>query len=116
MMDSLFDVEPPTIAAVTNSAIKRAEIHADGDWLAKAMESVRFCARMKPTFTTDDVWARLEFQRVEGTHEPRAMGAVMRHAKAEKIVMPTGEYRVSERIECHGRPVAVWRSMPHVVE
>lgn len=100
---SLFDDEQP------DAAIAEAEAHADERWFAQALAVVRVLALRGEPFTTDDVWARLE--RMEtSTHEPRAMGAVMRRAKAAGLCRPTDDYRPSVRPEHHRGPVRVWVS------
>jgi hypothetical protein len=92
-----------------DAALQRVEDNADAEWKQAALEATRLCAVEMPEFTTDQVWrvlARTEY----GTHEPRAMGAIMRQAVALGWVKPSNEYRTSERPECHKRPVKIWTS------
>lgn len=80
---------------------------ANMEWKDLAEDAVTWCARMRPTFTTDDVWKRMMQVDPEATvSEPRGLGAVM--ARNDSII-PTGQYVPSERPECHRRPVRVWR-------
>lgn len=100
---SLFGDEQP------DAAIAEAEAHADERWFAQALAVVRVLAHRGEPFTTDDVWARLD-RMGTSTHEPRAMGAVMRRAKTAGLCQPTDEYRPSVRPEHHRGPVRVWVS------
>lgn len=93
-----------------DAALERVEAHADAEWKQAALEAVRLCARQMPEFTTDQIWKVLD-RTDYGTHEPRAMGAIMRQAVGLGWVKPTNQYRTSDRPECHKRPVKVWDSM-----
>jgi len=37
------------------------------------------------------------------------LGAVMKAMARDGAIRATGEYRKSSRVDCHARPVAVWR-------
>ena len=89
-------------------SIDVAEQHADTEWRTTAEAILfRYAAGARP-FTTDDLWAELERTGVT-THEPRALGAIVRRASTVGTIVPIG-YRPSTRSECHGRPVRVWVS------
>ena len=103
-MTTLLDL----IDQVTNEAIDRVDRNADPDWKEHALTVVEQLAMTRATFTTDDVWARLD--PAFATHEPRALGAVMRKAAALGLIRATSTYENSTRVECHGRPVRVWES------
>ncbi len=90
------------------AAIAVAQSHADPAWLAAADRAVRGCAAVFHDFTSDDIWHSLVLSDVT-THEHRAMGAVIRKAIADGIIVPTGGYRPSVRTQCHGRPVRIYR-------
>lgn len=93
-----------------DEAIARVERHAAPDWKAEAWDAVQVVAARAEEFTTDEVWAELA-QRRNGasTHEPRAMGAIMRNAEAAGLIEPTERWRLSDRAACHRRPMRVWR-------
>lgn len=91
-------------------AIKQVEKNASVEWLRVALLCVIDVARVMPTFTTDDVWERVGLLGVT-THEPRAMGSVMRRAVKDGVCVATPSYERSSRVECHARPVRVWRSL-----
>ncbi len=90
-------------------AVAAAGQAANPEWVQRARLAVGLLAGQRETFTTDDVWARLDGHAA--THERRAMGAIMRWAEREGLVRKTGGYVPSSRPECNGRPVAVWLSV-----
>jgi hypothetical protein len=92
-----------------DEAIARVGANADPGWLRKAQEAIYLLMDEGP-FTTDDVWAVLNDWYVKPPREPRAMGAAMRIAQQEGWIVATGNYRKSERVECHGRPVMIWEA------
>jgi hypothetical protein len=92
-----------------DDAIDRVDENAQKDWKDAARVAVAALASLKDTFTTDDVWKLLETQGYQ-THEPRALGAVMRRAARNGLIESTDRTRLSERPECHRRPVRIWRS------
>jgi hypothetical protein len=102
-MATLFDAEE-----ARDEAIARVEAHAPEGWVQRARDTVTLVAGTQFDFTTDEVWQEL-FGPV--THDHRAMGAVMRRAKTNKVCVPTGQYQTSTREVAHGRPVRVWRSL-----
>lgn len=96
------------------SAQDRVEANADAEWFNAALDATRYCAIIHATFTSDDVWDRLDTKYPGlATHDPRAMGAVMRHYARLDIITKTGAYTPSRRVECHARPVMVWQSLIH---
>ena len=97
-----------TARDAANEAIDRVARNADSVWLHWANKAVAR-ASLDGHFTTDDVWDWLDTWGVDAPHEPRALGAVMRNFARSNRITTTGEYVKSTRIECHGRPVAVWR-------
>lgn len=105
------------IAAATaarDEAIDRVEENADPDWAEAAYLACCLVAEEEPLLTTDNVWqtlARLFPQYA--THEPRAMGAVMRRAARDNKIQATNHYWKSIRPECHYRALMVWKSLIH---
>lgn len=90
-------------------AIQQADHHADQRWKQAALETVRRLAEQLDEFTTDEIWAVLDGLNVD-THEPRALGAVIRQASRKGWITKTGRTRQSQRPECHARDIAIWRS------
>ena len=100
-MGTLFDAED-----ARDEAIGRVGDAAPRDWMEDAKAAAIGVSLARFDFTTDDVWQVLGDQ---APPEPRAMGAVMKSLAGDGLIRPTGEYRKSVRVECHARPVAVWR-------
>jgi hypothetical protein len=87
--------------------IDQAAAHADEVWLKTARRVVWWLIQDGQPFTTDECWARLAALDVS-THEPRALGAVLRAAARAGLIRASGEYRKTTRPEAHSRPVPVW--------
>jgi hypothetical protein len=103
MQDDLF-----SSFAARDEALQRVDQNADDAWKQRAETVVLLLARMRQTFTADDVWAYLAAHHDVATHEPRALGAIItRLAKANKI-RKVG-YTPSTRR--HAAPVAVWSAV-----
>lgn len=100
---TLFDA--PTGDTLRDEALARVELNADARWFHRATRFIRWL-KAGVEFTADDVWYSLGDE--ETTHEPRALGAVIRAAAKANLIRKTGAYRPSTRPACHSRPVAVW--------
>lgn len=79
------------------------------DWIAHALVLIEHLSSSLDTFTADDVWLLSETCGLGSPREPRALGAVMRRARAQGLCHPTEHYVLSKRAACHSRPVRVWR-------
>jgi len=91
-------------------AIDQVERAAGAAWLTRAVAAISFVARIRPEFTTDEVWQVLSGAGEAGRpREPRAMGAAMRVAHLTGICVPTTETMMSIRVACHRRPLRIWR-------
>lgn len=111
---TLFDAPPARPVVTVNAArlaadeaVERVGEHADGAWMLAAERIVAGWPSGQ-LFTTDDLWRFLLAAGVE-THERRAMGAVVRRLATSGAIRSTGQYRPSTRVECHGRPILIWR-------
>lgn len=93
-----------------DEALGRVESNATDEWKEAALDAVRYVAGKRREFTTDAVWSILERSRID-THEPRAMGAIMRVAASHGYCESTDRTRQSVRPECHARPIRIWRSL-----
>jgi hypothetical protein len=91
----------------TDEAVKRAATHANQRWMGEAEAAVEVLIKKGESFTTDEVWRLLSHFNVE-THEPRAMGAIIRKFVKEGRLEHVG-YQKTLRPESHRRPVSVWR-------
>jgi len=96
---------------VTNEAISQAEQNATKEWMDYAWEALKQVAYQNKTLTTDDIWAILDRYPNIQTHEPRAMGAIMRKAVKHKWIRKTGNYVTTRRPIAHQKPIAVWESL-----
>lgn len=93
-----------------DQAIDRVERNANREWRALAQAAVGKLAVHRPEFTTDDVWDALEEWEAVETHEPRAMGAVMRTACRAGAIAKSGMVVPTRRKSAHGRDIPVWKS------
>ena len=94
------------IASSRDEAIDRVETHANREWKEVAYLTAIEVGKRQGTFTSEDVWDAISGVT---THEPRAMGAVMRRLRKENIIMPTDTFVISTSPLGHGRPSRVWR-------
>jgi hypothetical protein len=99
-----------TNVEITNEAVERVERNADERWKFAALTAVIYLSHRRAEFTTDDVAEFLSHTDVT-THEPRAMGAVMRRAARQGFIVATDRYRPSTRPQAHQNPKRVWRSL-----
>ena len=107
---SLFDV--PQAIALAEQAIEQVGLNADQVWALEALKVVQMLSIQRHDFTTDDVWKWMnQLHPTMTTHEPRAMGAVMRKAAASRLCVPTERYSKSLRPECHRRPIRIWKGL-----
>jgi hypothetical protein len=88
------------------AALEKAERHANQVWLHAARQVVWQLIKAGEPFTTDDCWAHLDTLGV-ATHEPRALGVVMRAAAKAGLIRKAG-YRNTTRPEAHSRPIPLW--------
>jgi hypothetical protein len=98
-------------AAITarDNAVTRVGAHADPDWVEQTLDVIYCLAVSHDEITTDDIWQTVG--EVAATHEPRALGSVMRQAARLGYVRATDRYTPSARPACHARPVRVWASL-----
>jgi hypothetical protein len=88
----------------------RAWDAANTDWKAAATAIVRHLAETRAEFTADQVWAELDALGF-ATREHRAMGAVMRAAAVDGLIVKTDRVTPTSRPCANRRPVAVWQSL-----
>lgn len=93
-------------------ALTQVADNANPSWKIAAFRTVVHLAVRFDEFTADHVWEYMEkhYPNVE-THEPRAMGAILRNARSCGYIEPTGRYVPSRRATKHCSPTAVWRSV-----
>jgi hypothetical protein len=90
----------------------RAQLNADEYWWQCMVECAKAVARHKPYLLTDDV-VRLCKERHPNlfTHEPRAMGPVMREGARLGYFTKTQDWVESTQKQCHRRPMRIWFSL-----
>lgn len=88
----------------------RAWNNANTAWRDAACSIVRNLAVTCREFTSDHVWAELDALGFR-TQEHRAMGAVMRAAALDGLIVKTDRVVPTNRPCANRRPVAVWRSL-----
>jgi hypothetical protein len=103
---NLLDIIAATEAK--EKAIAQVATATNPEWFAECYRIVVATATNTKEFTTDDIWQALADAHLPTPHEPRAIGAVLRHAAANKLIRPTDRYRPSHRVACHARPIRVW--------
>ena len=96
--------------AARDAGMTDALAAADVAWVEEARRAVWWCATQMDTFTTDDVWDRLDSREVPPPREPRAMGPIITRATKAKAITDTGE-RVPSRRR-HAAPIPVYRRTP----
>jgi hypothetical protein len=96
--------------AAKADGMARAWDHANTNWKAAATAIVRHLAETNREFTADSVWAELEALGFT-TREHRAMGAVMRAAAMDNLIVKTDRVVPTTRPSANRRPVAVWQSL-----
>lgn len=75
-------------------------------WAKAAYGVVVKVATSYEEFTPDDIWAT----GLEKPLEARALGGVMRRAKAEGLIEKTGRVRPTAQPESHSTDVTIWKS------
>ena len=94
--------------AARDEAIERVDQNANTEWKKTAEAAVIHIARMRPTFTADDVWDHLRKHTSCETHEPSALGAIFNKLRREGRIRHTGEFIISRRQTRHAAPIRVW--------
>lgn len=97
---------------VTNEAIERAGTNANPTWREAAEAAVYRVCKRHEFFVSEDVWQELGAgEQTASTHEPRALGAVMRQAARLGYCVATERWQKTQRVAAHRRPQQVWRSL-----
>jgi hypothetical protein len=101
----LSDKTPEQAKKETDEAIKRVDAHAQKKWQDEAAHVIWRLARSGETFTTDEVMTTMEASENK-THDPRALGPIIRRAITKKVIHATGDYVKSTRR--HSSPIPVY--------
>lgn len=95
------------IDMLTDEAIARVDANADAAWKEQAYATGARLSRTMHTLTSDDIWLELDGQ----THEPRAMGPVMRRLARDGYIRSTNGFVKSRSPKGHGHPTRVWECL-----
>lgn len=103
-------MEPTLFDAIVerDEAMGRVERNTDTDWAQAAENTIRWLARSRPLFTTDDVWFDLASRTNLEAHDNRAIGPVMKRMQAQGVIQPTDVFRPSTRR--HAAPIRCWKA------
>lgn len=99
---------PVNLTEHTNEAIQRVDKAANELWKDTCLEAIKEACRRWETFTSEDVADILDETNTH-THEPRAMGAMMRKAQSLGYCTPTAEFVPSHRTTSNSYTKRVWR-------
>lgn len=118
MSDGLFDM-PTTVEEKTHSCsgdycqvcggdpvARAASTQAAQTWMVSARKAVTDLADSGAEFSADDVWFTMSQRGIPQPPEPRALGAVMRAAIRDRVIVQTGYTKSARR---HSTPIAVYR-------
>lgn len=97
----------PQARAERDEAMGRAERGTDADWAKEAEKATLWVARIGGDFTPDDIWERLEDQKVPAPREPRALGPVLKRMTNAHLIKPKG---FTESRRRHSAPVRVYEA------
>ena len=110
MNDDIREYQQPREPDPLFAALEAVEDHADPLWKDVVADAIWHLVLTADTWTSDDVYDLLP--KDAHTHEPRAMGAIIRRFASAGWIVSTNEYRESRRPEAHRNPKKVWRSNP----
>lgn len=108
MTDTLFDYAEGLRRA--EEGMTEAIEHAGQDWRQMAEIAVLTVARLRMTFTADDVWEYIVSHNLPQPPKRVALGAVICALSKRNVIHATGEWRNSARPETHTRPLRVWQA------
>lgn len=105
----MISAQPTTGQLSIDDYMGQVESNANEAWKRAAMNAIRQLCSTKREWTADDLWDILAGEEV-GTHEPRALGAMV--IKAAKLGLCRATDRmVKSRLPIrHKRKVQVWES------
>lgn len=92
-------------------AAKVVHENTDDGWKVRADAALDRACLENPRVISDDVWEILGDDDMP--HDGRAMGQVMKRGAKRGVCAHTGTHRKSARLNCHGHPRGVWRSLTY---
>lgn len=103
-------VDKEEMHAVTEKAVDQSYQNADSQWREMALQCVKVVCEKHDTFTMNEVRALVQMSPLK-THDNRAMGGVMKTARARGWFAPTGESIPS--VVGHKVHIQIWKSLIH---
>lgn len=102
-----------TAKQLRDAALEEVETNANQEWKDKALQTIEYLAVSEfDEFTSDEVWEFLELKFPDvKTHQPSAMGAIIKKASSLGFIKPTKRFVESTRPSSHARPIRVWKSL-----
>jgi hypothetical protein len=97
-----------TVETNKTAALDRVETHANPAWKERVNATIARLAHAHAEITTDMVWASLGDD--VATHEPRALGPLMKSAATRGLIEKTARTTQCTRPVRNGGDVRVWRS------
>ncbi|HEX7828668.1 MAG TPA: DUF87 domain-containing protein [Thermoanaerobaculia bacterium] len=94
----------------TECSIQAAHEHADETWKQTAYAAIVCIARRQAKLTADDVWEELKGS-TPTTHEPSALGPLIRVAANKRVIRKLPGELVKTRFERRHRELQVWESL-----
>jgi hypothetical protein len=112
MSDPTF-FDPPAAREARDDGKHRAAVHAPDRWVQEARDALHHVCRMRPKFTTDQIWERLDALGIDQPPEPRAMVGVVNYGKRVGwlIYSDPALYVPSQRVAAHAGPKRVYWSL-----
>lgn len=90
-----------------DQGIARADSAANLSWKETARRIVWDLIQKGDPFTSDDVWEKLG-DHPDKTHEPRALGAIIKRAAKAELIEPAG-FTKSTIPRGHRRNIQIWK-------
>ena len=88
-------------------------VEEEANWRQQAVLGIEHMALSGKRFTSDDVQAFLRMTAPElRTNDPRVLGPLFQMAFRDGLIVPTGEFWVSNRKSAHRNPKRVWVAAP----
>jgi hypothetical protein len=104
---------PMTDTTHVSLAVPEVTASDKAEWREAARVAIEVLALSGKPFTSDDVWREtLRNAPTARTSDPRSLGGIMQSAYREGVIVPTGDFEVSQRPTAHRNPKRVWVAAP----
>lgn len=104
---------PQPTLLVSETAEAPVSVADRAEWHRAATSAIENMALSGMKFTSDDVQRFIKAISPDArTSDPRALGPVFQAAFRDGLIIPTGEFWVSNRKSAHRNPKRVWVAAP----